>query len=106
MENIKKTILVVDDEQVILDILKRRFERMGFVVITAASGTLGIELIKTTPLDLVVCDVKMPNGVTGMSVLSAVKRYQPQNSLLWPLLDICSPTLPWKKSSMAVHRCS
>jgi DNA-binding NtrC family response regulator len=73
----KKTILIVDDEEVILDILKRRFERLGLHVLTAANGSQGIEIIKSRDLALVICDIKMPNGVTGMSVLNALKRHQP-----------------------------
>jgi CheY-like chemotaxis protein len=75
---VKKTILVVDDEKVILDILKRRFERIGFEVQTAHNGSQGIEMLKNTTFDLVICDIKMPNGVTGIGVLNALKRYQPQ----------------------------
>lgn len=71
-------ILIVDDEQVILDILKRRFERLGFEVLIAASGSQAIEIIKTNQLNLVICDIKMPNGVTGMGVLTTLKRHQPQ----------------------------
>lgn len=72
-----KKILIIDDEKVIVDILKRRFQRMGFVVTTAHDGLEGINAIKNEPIDLVVCDIKMPRGVSGVDVLYATKKFKP-----------------------------
>lgn len=73
----KKHILIVDDEQIILDILTRRLERLGFQVLTATAGSQGIEIVKNIGLDLVICDIKLPNGMSGMEVLCALKQHQP-----------------------------
>ena len=77
-----KKILVVDDEDVIVDILRRRFESMGFSVISSFDGREGIEILKREKIDLVVCDVKMPNGVTGQDVLHAAKKTNPDVSFV------------------------
>ncbi len=50
---------------------------MGFSVVTALDGLKGIELIKHENLNLIVCDIKMPNGVSGMDVLKAMHKYNP-----------------------------
>lgn len=72
-----KKILIIDDEKVIVDILKRRFERMGFEVEIAFDGITGIDALKNNHIDVIVCDIKMPKGVSGIDVLNAAKKYNP-----------------------------
>lgn len=57
-------VLVVDDEKMITDILKRRFERIGFDVFSADSGENAIRLLEQNPFDLVICDVIIPETKT------------------------------------------
>ncbi len=64
-------ILVVDDEKIITDILKRRFERIGFDVFSAHSGENAIQLIEQNHFDLVICDVKIPTTKTIEDVFRA-----------------------------------
>ena len=73
----QKKILIIDDEETIVDILKRRFERLGFMVYSECDGAPAIEVLKKEMLDLVVCDVKMPNGISGSDVLKASQTYNP-----------------------------
>ncbi|MFQ5709141.1 MAG: response regulator [bacterium] len=77
-----RKILIIDDEEVIVDILKRRFTRMGFNVSTAYDGLQGIDALKKEPVDVVVCDIKMPKGVSGVDVLYATKKYNPDASFV------------------------
>ncbi|RMF61861.1 MAG: response regulator [Calditrichaeota bacterium] len=72
-----KKILIVDDEEIIVDILKRRFTRMGFSVLESLEGSHAIDLLQREPVDLVVCDVKMPDGTSGTDVLRATRKYRP-----------------------------
>ena len=75
----QKKILIIDDEEAIVDILRRRFERLGFSVLTEFDGATAIETLKAQPVDLVVCDVKMPNGVSGADVLKASQTHNPDS---------------------------
>ncbi len=75
----KKKVLLIDDEEVIVDILRRRFERLGFNVLTAYDGTQAIDIIQSEKVDLVVCDVRMPNGVDGQDVLRAKQEFNPES---------------------------
>jgi|GEM_PF-2696745 len=75
----KKRVLLIDDEEIIVDILRRRFERLGFAVLTAYDGSSAIDLIQQEKIDLVVCDVKMPNGTDGEDVLKAKQKYNPSS---------------------------
>ena len=66
------TVLVVDDEADIRDIVRVNLEHDGHVVLTAASGPEGLDLLRTQHPDLVVLDVMMP-GLDGWQVLTSIK---------------------------------
>lgn len=66
-------ILIVDDDDKILKILKHCLEREGFVVVMAHDGEQGLALAKLEQPDLVVLDLMLPkiNGLDVGSVLIA-----------------------------------
>ncbi len=55
-----KKILVVDDEKEIRDLIKERLTQGGYTVMTAASGYEALIICKTSPPDLVLLDIAMP----------------------------------------------
>jgi len=69
-------ILVVDDEAVIRDGIKRVLEGDQFEVETCRSGHLAIERLQEKDYGLIITDLKMP-GMNGIEVLKAVKALQP-----------------------------
>lgn len=80
MENMDtdiKTILVVDDEESIREILVYNLEREGYRVIEAADGEHAIDLITNKTPDLVLLDVMLPKK-DGISVCKEV-RYNLEN---------------------------
>lgn len=76
MEQEKFRLLFVDDEPDILDSLRRAFRR-DYEVLTAASGSEGIEKLKTERIDLIISDQRMPD-VTGDEVLKFAMQTQPE----------------------------
>ncbi|WP_019508829.1 response regulator [Pleurocapsa sp. PCC 7319] len=68
----KNTILVIDDDPTIHDLLKRFLGKKGFEVKTAISGAEGISLAKQLQPEAITLDVMMP-GMDGWSVLTALK---------------------------------
>lgn len=64
-------ILIVDDESVILDVLKDVLEFEGFHVSVAGNGEKALESLKHDSFDLVLTDLKMP-GVDGLEVIRRV----------------------------------
>ncbi|MEI8347818.1 MAG: response regulator [Pseudomonadota bacterium] len=70
----KITILIADDEESIIDLLKDRFEYEGLNVLTAISGTDALSMLKQNTVDLILSDYRMPNG-DGMSILDELKKY-------------------------------
>lgn len=67
-----KKILVVDDDQHIVSLIKTRFEANSYEVITANDGEECIEKILSDKPDLVILDIMMPK-VDGYNVLVGIK---------------------------------
>jgi DNA-binding response OmpR family regulator len=62
-----ETVLVVDDEPIVRDVVVRYLERDGFRTLTAADGDLARAMIEERELSLVVLDVMLP-GTDGLSL--------------------------------------
>ena len=72
-----KTILIVDDEADVLEIVSEMIADMGYQVKTAGSGQAAQDLIASTPVDLVISDLNM-RGVDGMALARWVRSHYPQ----------------------------
>ncbi len=70
--NNKSTILVIDDDPTVHDLVKRFLTKQKFQVHTASSAAEGISLAKSIELDAITLDVMMPD-LDGWSVLTALK---------------------------------
>jgi two-component system NtrC family response regulator len=70
------TILIVDDEKNYLTILSAVLEDEGFEVLTALGGQEALEVHKTSDLDLILTDMKMP-GMDGIELLENIKSVDP-----------------------------
>jgi CheY-like chemotaxis protein len=68
----QETILVVDDEQDICDLVGEFLARRGYQVKTANSGELALEMIQKELPRLVLLDIYMP-GVNGVEVVRRLK---------------------------------
>lgn len=68
-----RTILVVDDEPNIRDLVRLYLEQAGFAVEEAADGPAAIERHARRPPDLVVLDLMLP-GMDGMEVTREIRR--------------------------------
>ena len=67
------TILVIDDEEIMREVLEALLRREGYEVRLASSGAEGLELVRSVPIDAAVVDVMMP-GMDGLTVLDEVKK--------------------------------
>jgi|GEM_PF-3238718 len=64
-----ETILVVDDEKDLIDLIKHSLEESGYQVLTAYNGIQAIEQLQKHPeIDLLFSDVVMPGGLNGYEV--------------------------------------
>lgn len=66
------SILVVDDDESMRNLLQRMLERMGFTVVTAINGRDGIERFREHPVDVVVTDMMMP-GIDGIDLIRTLR---------------------------------
>lgn len=68
-----RTILVVDDEKAIVDILSFNLIKEGYNVITAYDGEKALRMFGETALDLILLDVMLPKQ-SGFDVCSAIRK--------------------------------
>ena len=71
------TILVMDDEQMLCDLLKDTLSRCGHEVLTATDGRKGIELFTQRRPHLTLLDLRMPE-MSGIEVLKRIRALDPQ----------------------------
>lgn len=71
------TLLIVDDEAPLRKALVFDFKRKGFRVLEADNGKNAFELIKSQKIDVILTDVRMPNG-DGVELLDKVKALNPE----------------------------
>ena len=71
-----ETILIVDDEKSILDLLGVVFKKEGYQVKTNPGTPKAFELIDEGDFDILICDIKMPQ-VDGMDLLQRAKERNP-----------------------------
>jgi DNA-binding response OmpR family regulator len=66
------TVLLVEDDPVILRLLEVNFELEGFDVVLARDGQEGIDQARASKPDLVISDIMMPN-VSGLELVQTLK---------------------------------
>ena len=76
MNNYEHTVLCVDDEQNILNSLKRLLRRENYRLITASNGVEGLKILKENEIHVVITDQRMPD-MTGTEFLARVKEGYP-----------------------------
>jgi len=68
----KATILVIDDEKDLIELVRYNLEKDGFDVIAATDGQSGLDVVKKHRPDLVVLDLMMP-GVDGLQICKQLR---------------------------------
>ncbi len=69
----KKSILIVEDDQILLQTLSFNLDKEGYLTYTAGDGTTGLELARSHSPDLVILDVMLPE-LDGLSVCRILRR--------------------------------
>ncbi len=76
MEDLKKTILLVDDEPIVVGLLKKPLEMLGYKTLSAKNGVEAFEVSQNTLPDIMVLDMNMPimDGAQTMALFKSDKR--------------------------------
>ena len=77
----KQTVLVVDDDDMVRETLKALVCTLGYSCQTAASGREATEILKVSPVELVLTDVVMP-GMDGLELLAVVRDEYPGTDVI------------------------
>jgi DNA-binding NtrC family response regulator len=72
----KATILIVDDDQHVLEVLEARLQSSGYRIFKAENGKAALNLLTSHQFDLMISDMKMPE-MSGMEVLAKARGLQP-----------------------------
>ena len=75
-----RTILVVDDEPVNIQVLSRKLKLEGLGVLTARNGQEGLELARSGSPDLILLDIMMP-GMDGFEVCQRLREDERTKSI-------------------------
>src|SRR5713101_6688344 len=75
------TILIVDDERLICDLLRAVLGRQGHEVITASNGKEGLEMFKQHKPRFTLLDLRMPE-MNGIEVLKHIRAIEPKAAVM------------------------
>ena len=75
------TILVIDDERMVCDLLRAVFSRYGHEVLTAFDGRNGLDLFEQHRPRFTLLDLRMP-GMNGIEVLTRIRALDPRAAVI------------------------
>lgn len=77
----KKKILVIEDNPMVVKSLEFKLTKEGYEVITALDGRSAIEELKTTSFDLILTDLMLP-FVSGSQLIEHIKKNYPNTPII------------------------
>jgi PAS domain S-box-containing protein len=77
-----ETILVVEDEEAVRTLARRTLEEAGYHVLEAANGRAGLELVVSSEVDLILCDVVLPE-MSGHELARRLAAARPEIPILY-----------------------
>ncbi|MEN9360473.1 MAG: hypothetical protein RL095_2008 [Verrucomicrobiota bacterium] len=76
MSSKSATLLIVDDEELIRELLRRHFSFQGFQVLSAADGEEALMILAEQKVDVVISDIMMPN-MDGTELIQRIRAEYP-----------------------------
>ncbi len=76
----KASVLLVDDEPVILESVARNLEYNNYSVSKVENGEEALQLLKNNQYDVIITDLRMP-GISGIEVLRNAKKIHPETGV-------------------------
>ncbi len=99
-----KTILLVDDEHIVLDAMGQILHNFGYQVISRPDAESALSVIREgNNIDLVLTDYRL-SGIKGMEFIAALKKNLPSTPVII-LTEDCSVEVYIKALSLGVYEC-
>ena len=70
------TVLIIDDEDLVRDVVARMIEDLGYAAVTARDGIAGLDMVDRHQIDAVLVDMTMPM-MSGDEVIAALRKKRP-----------------------------
>ena len=80
--NHQQSILIVDDDLNILEILEARLTSKGYHIFRCEGGEEALQIIKSNGIDLMISDMKMP-GMSGMELFDKARQIKPDLPIIF-----------------------
>ncbi len=77
-----KTLLIVDDEEALLDVLASEFKNLGFRCLTASEPSLALEMVRSEQPDCILSDINMP-GMSGLAMLKKLREQKIETPVIF-----------------------
>ncbi len=74
-------VLVIDDDALMLEVMREILELGGYRVLTASSGERGLDLVKTAHPGVVITDLIMPHR-DGVYVINEIRAHAPETRVI------------------------
>jgi len=81
MKTVNKTVMLIDDEAIILKTMASKLANEGFTVLAAATGMEALEILSRQTVHMVITDLMMPD-MNGIEVLERVKEYNKEIAVI------------------------
>lgn len=78
----KNRILIVEDDVLLLNVLKEYLELSGYKVSTAENAQSGLEAFLNKPSEAVITDINMPGVMSGIDVVRRIKAFKPDTRII------------------------
>lgn len=96
------TILLVEDNEMNRDMLSRRLQRRGFMVICALDGVEGVELAGSQRPDLILMDISLP-GMDGWTATRQIKAASATAAI--PVIALTAHAMPGDREQSLAAGC-
>jgi len=80
--NHQQSILIVDDDLNVLEVLDARLSSTGYHIFRCESGVEALQILKSNNIDLMISDMKMP-GMSGMELLEKSRQIKPELPIIF-----------------------
>ncbi len=77
----KKSILIIDDDLYIVDLLSNYFDRQGYNTQSLTKGKPALQLLKKKSFDAVLCDIRLPD-IEGTELMLHIRKMSPDTAII------------------------